>query len=51
MKLTPVAMMVGVFVLTTGAIKVLREAGFEQAPFMVLAAGLITGLILMVLRP
>ncbi|WP_268821259.1 hypothetical protein [Methylobacterium radiotolerans] len=42
-------MTVGVFVLVTGAVRLLREAGFEQAPFMVLIAGLMAGMVMMVL--
>ncbi|XYD12464.1 hypothetical protein R1A27_31460 (plasmid) [Methylobacterium sp. NMS12] len=51
MRLSPIAMTVGVFVLATGAVRLLQAAGFQQAPFMVLAAGLIAGGLMMVLRP
>lgn len=39
----------GVFVIATSAVRLLREAGFEQAPFMVLIAGLMAGMVMMVL--
>ena len=32
-KFTPLAMTVGVFVIATGAVRLLREAGFDQAPY------------------
>lgn len=42
-------MTVGVFVIATGAVRLLREAGFDQAPYMVLIAGLMAGMVMMVL--
>ena len=49
MKFTPLAMTVGVVVIGTGAVRLLREAGFDQAPYMVLIAGLMAGMVMMVL--
>ena len=43
MKLAPLAVALGVFIVAAVSVRALNEVGFENAPFMVLAAGLLAG--------
>lgn len=49
-KLAPLAMTLGVFVVAALSAKFLNDAGFESAPIIVIAAGLLAGSAVTLLR-
>lgn len=50
MKMTPLAIGMGIFIVAAGAVNILNGIGYEHPQFMVLVAGLFAGGVIAIFR-